>query len=100
MANIYCPQDGRDVTVIATDGSKVSGSIVVGADGARSVVRRTILGPEIGASQTMPYIATRATLKFPTAEQALTARRLHPLNVASTHPDGIWAWISRKLTQL
>ncbi len=58
------------------------------------MVRQILLGPEKAAPTTAPYVATRTTLQYPTAEQALEVRKLHPINAMAVHPDGIWTWIS------
>lgn len=87
------PHDGT-VTAEFADGTDVTGSCVIGADGPRSRVRRILLGEDKGAPSAMPYVATRTIVTYPTAEQALHVRSAHPVNVMAFHPDGIWAWIN------
>ncbi|KAI9870313.1 MAG: hypothetical protein M1830_004384 [Pleopsidium flavum] len=94
LIDIEYPEDSTAVTAIFADGSKVTGTALIGADGARSIVRQILLGLEKAKPTTAPYIATRVTLQYPTAEQALEVRKLHPINSMAVHPDGIWTWIS------
>ena len=74
-----------------------NGSALVGADGARSVVRRQLLGIGNALPTAAPYVATRTVLRYATAQQAVEARKMHPINAMAIHPDGVWSWISSKL---
>ena len=53
------------MTATFEDDSEATGSLLVGADGARSIVRTSLLGPEIAALQTLPIMGLRATFPFP-----------------------------------
>jgi len=87
---VYDP-DGAKVTAIFEDGERVTGRLIVGADGARSSVRKTLLGPEFAASTRLPYAATFIQAKY-TREQAIFLRSFHPLFLAAPHPDGLFAF--------
>jgi 2-polyprenyl-6-methoxyphenol hydroxylase-like FAD-dependent oxidoreductase len=79
------------VTAIFEDGEHISGKVVIGADGARSRVRQTLLGPEASPVTRLPYSATFVQAKY-TREQALFLRSFHPLFIAAPHPDGYFAF--------
>lgn len=40
-----CEQDGQSATLVLRDGRRVTGDVLIGADGVRSVVRNTLWGP-------------------------------------------------------
>ncbi|KAF2847554.1 FAD/NAD(P)-binding domain-containing protein [Plenodomus tracheiphilus IPT5] len=86
----YAP-DGQSVTARFTDGDSATGTLLVGADGARSATRRLLLGPEVGAIHRIPYAATFVQRRF-TKEQALYLRSFHPLFLASAHPGDKFAF--------
>ncbi|EUC31171.1 hypothetical protein COCCADRAFT_6895 [Bipolaris zeicola 26-R-13] len=85
------PPHGRSVTAHFADGSTATGSILVGADGAHSVTRSLLLGPQLGAINPIPYAATFVQSTF-TKEQALHLRSFHPLYLASAHPNNYFAF--------
>lgn len=89
----------RQVRLIFKDGTKATGDIVVGCDGARSRTRECICGKEEAALTEVPLSMFNFTQKF-TAEQALELRKLNPLFITSIHPDhGTMFWISSKISR-
>lgn len=91
LSNVTYSEDGQSVTAHFADGTSAIGSMLVGADGARSTMRQVLLGPEISAINRLPYAATFVQQKF-TKEQALYLRKFHPLYFASAHPQNIFAF--------
>jgi 2-polyprenyl-6-methoxyphenol hydroxylase-like FAD-dependent oxidoreductase len=73
------------ITAKFADGTSVSGSLIIGADGPRSTVRSLLLGPS-AAPNPLPFVATYIQAKY-TKEQALFLRSFHPLYLAGVHPD-------------
>lgn len=91
LSDVTFGDDGAGGTAIFEDGQHVTGDLIIGADGARSAVRRILLGSESSASTRIPYTSTFVQARY-TREQALFLRSFHPLYLASPHPDGYMAF--------
>lgn len=91
LSNITYSEDGKTVTAHFTDSTTQTGSMLIGADGARSTTRDILLGPRVAAINRIPYAATFVQQKF-TTEQALYLRSFHPLFLASAHPANNFAF--------
>jgi hypothetical protein len=91
LSNVVFEHDGKSVTALFEDGDHISGRLIIGADGARSSVRKILLGPEISPPTRLPYSATFVQAKY-NREQALFLRSFHPLYIAAPHPDGYFAF--------
>ena len=90
IQSIIYSADGQSVTAIFEDGEQVTGRLIIGVDGARSTVRKLLLGPEHGECKRLPYTATFVQSKH-TREQALFLRSFHPLYLGAAHPANQFA---------
>lgn len=91
LIDVVLQEDGEGATAVFEDGGHVTGRLVIGTDGSRSAVRKTLLGPEKALSTRLPYSATFVQAKF-TREQALHLRSFHPLYIAAPNPAGTFAF--------
>jgi 2-polyprenyl-6-methoxyphenol hydroxylase-like FAD-dependent oxidoreductase len=91
LVHIVYEHDGKHATAEFDDGSKESGVLIIGVDGARSRVRSLLLGPDKAANERLTYSASFIQAKF-TREQALFLRSFHPLYIAAPHPQGTFAF--------
>jgi hypothetical protein len=85
------------VEVIFEDGSKATGDILVGCDGAKSRVRSVLCGEEAAKLTNVPVSMFNFPYKFDDAELAKRIREMNPLFITSIHPDhGTMFWLSSK----
>lgn len=96
LSEIRTTEDGQ-VAAYFHDGSHVTGDCLVAAEGARSVARIKLVGTDAAVIQTVPFLGSRVVFRYPSAEQALSARQLHPVQSMGIHPEGIWAFIAGQL---
>ena len=91
LDGISYSDDGRSVTARFTDGTSETGRLLIGADGAHSSVRRSLVGEQASAPNRLPFIATFIQASFP-RELALRLRSIHPLFLAGIHPGGYFSF--------
>ncbi|KAK5122589.1 hypothetical protein LTR85_003852 [Meristemomyces frigidus] len=70
---------GDEVVATFTNGGKSTGTMLVGADGGRSVVRNELFGQAKGAAAPLQTIHINIVFSYPTAEQARFVRSAHPV---------------------
>jgi 2-polyprenyl-6-methoxyphenol hydroxylase-like FAD-dependent oxidoreductase len=88
--------DNGQVTAIFEDGSKASGCMLVGCDGAKSRVRELLLGEKAKLTDALVKMVNFTSTY--TAEQALHVRSLHPIfKIAVYEGTGEVFFISSKL---
>ncbi|KAK5462741.1 hypothetical protein LTS15_002453 [Exophiala xenobiotica] len=90
VTNVELTSDG--VTAHFQDGTSESGTVLVGADGGGSWVRRWLLGDAANAT-VLPYVFLNFPVRFP-AEQALKMdKMMHPIVDVGVHPKGMYIGI-------
>ncbi|KAH7351237.1 hypothetical protein BKA65DRAFT_254670 [Rhexocercosporidium sp. MPI-PUGE-AT-0058] len=87
------------VTATFTDGTSETGNLLIGCEGAHSLTREFLLGPEEAKLLLSPCVASVIITKI--SRQASTdLRALHPRYTITFHPNGTFTWMSIKLTKL
>jgi 2-polyprenyl-6-methoxyphenol hydroxylase-like FAD-dependent oxidoreductase len=87
---------GERVEVTFEDGSKATGDILVGCDGAKSRVRSVLCGEEVAQLTNVPVSMFNFPYKFE-ADLAKKIRDMNQLFITSIHPDhGTMFWLSSK----
>lgn len=86
---------GDGLSVKFSDGTEVSGSILVATDGPHSTVRSLLVGEEAAKVTPIDFASTMCYTRH-TREHALFLRAQphHPICQAGPHPDGYCAWLS------
>lgn len=75
------------MTATFKDGDKVSGTILVGADGPRSSVRDLLLGEEKAKVTPLDVVHSNVAVTYHDAEKAKFVRSAHPSFSMVTHPE-------------
>ena len=86
LVSITYPTDGTAVIAHFADTSTATGTLLVGADSARSTMRSLLLGPKLSTIDTVPFGSTC------TRSQALFLCSFHPLYLDAAHPAGQFAF--------
>ncbi|KAK0740157.1 hypothetical protein B0T18DRAFT_439943 [Schizothecium vesticola] len=84
------------VTATFTDGTKESGTMLIGADGAHSAVRNFLFqsSPQDAELLDTPIVASETVAKFDDADVALALREIHPLAYITINPNGVFSFAS------
>lgn len=83
---------GDGVTATFDDGTQHTASLLIGADGAHSKVRRYLFGTEKGQELQSPYVLSVVISKLP-IDQIEAFRKLTPRLCSLFHPNGTFTWI-------
>lgn len=78
---------GPGVTATFADGSTANATILIGADGAHSAVRKQLLGPEKAAASLIPLLMNITICKLP-VEMIREFQKQHHRIAAIYHPNG------------
>ena len=94
LVDIAYPDNGQAVTAIFKDGTEVTGSMLIGADGPRSSVRSHLVGPDRAKTTPIDFATTICFTRY-SRDQALFLRSAphHPLYQIAIHPDGYYSWL-------
>lgn len=94
LVDTACLEDGRGVKAIFDDGTEVTGSTLIGADGPRSFVRSLLVGPDRAKPTPIDFATTICFTSY-SRDRALflCSEPHHPLFQVATHPDGYYTWL-------
>jgi hypothetical protein len=98
LTSITYGANDTGVTAHFHDGTTATGDIIIGADGARSIVRELLLGKEKAALTASPVINLMTKVNFKDAERAAHVRSGNPILKLAFHPNGAMSIIGRKFT--
>ncbi|KAF2158985.1 hypothetical protein M409DRAFT_71333 [Zasmidium cellare ATCC 36951] len=95
LDQITYSDDGLAATTHFADGTRDTGSIIVGTDGPHSRVRTLLVGEEKAKVEPTDFATTMCFTKH-TREHALFLRAPphHPLYQTAAHPMGMFSWLS------
>jgi 2-polyprenyl-6-methoxyphenol hydroxylase-like FAD-dependent oxidoreductase len=87
--------EARKVTATFQDSTTATGTLIVGADGANSVLRTLVFPNDEGKAQQIPYGGVNMHLCYHDADVARFIREAFtPIQAIGAHPKGYWLWLS------
>ncbi len=94
LVNTVYLEDGKGLKAIFDDGTEVTGSMLIGADGPRSTVRSLLVGPDQAKPTSIDFATTHCFTSYP-RDRALFLRSAphHPLYQIAPHPKGYYSWL-------
>lgn len=99
LVDVAFNESGHGAIASFSDGSTISGSIIIGADGPRSKVREFAMGSAAEASVSkFPIFHTNMTVCFNDTEKAKFVRRDFPTSYLALSNRSFHAFQSSKLT--
>ncbi|MCJ1477622.1 hypothetical protein MMC13_006295 [Lambiella insularis] len=87
ITEIHYGEHGAGVTAVFANGEKVSGSIIIGADGPRSSVRDLLVGRENAKVTPLEVVHVNVAVKYNDAERSRFVRSTHPTFSMVAHPE-------------
>lgn len=88
----HVASDGKTATATFQDGTNASGNLLIGTEGAHSLVREYLLGPEKAVLQQSPLVASVTMAKLP-AEAAMKFKEKSRRQFIAFHPQGYFTWV-------
>ncbi|OWO98356.1 hypothetical protein B2J93_8192 [Marssonina coronariae] len=85
--------DETSVTVTFEDGTLETGHLLIGCEGAHSLTRKFLLGPEDAELLLSPCVASVVITKI-SRQASMDLRALHPRYTITFHPNGTFTWMS------
>lgn len=101
VTDIAFNESGKGVICSFSDGTMVSGTMIIGADGPKSTVRQVAMGSEEKAAVTkFPIFHTNMTVCYHDAEKAQMVRRQYPTSYLALSQRSFHAFQSSKFQLL